>query len=58
MRGSGSGSKRKKKVTSMGALKESRVLKQWHISQSIDHALNSFKGSWQTPVIISTTHIH
>jgi len=39
---SGSGSERK--VTSMEALKENRVLKRLHVKQSIHHALNSLKG--------------
>jgi hypothetical protein len=37
---------RGKKVTSMGALEENRVLKQLHVNQSIDHALKS--RSWQS----------
>jgi hypothetical protein len=34
----------RKKLTSMGALEENRILKQLRINQSIDHTLNLLKG--------------
>jgi hypothetical protein len=40
----GVGSRRnRKKLTSMGAREENRILKQLRVNQSIDHALNSLK---------------
>jgi hypothetical protein len=47
----------RKKLTSMGALEENRILKQLRVNQSIDHALNSLKGYPPAPTADPCLHL-